>query len=169
MEFQPENIPQVAQRFGNSGELPSFCSNTLACPLSGGRCQVYKLEFSDKTTWAVRVPIHSKNQVPKDLITAQLQGEVKFLKLLNVKGFKWAPKYIGHDLSFDNEVCFPFIIVSWVPGDPLEWNDNAPLNRGDRDKVLQQVIEIILQLIQCTKVESKSANKDDSMFFFFEK
>lgn len=147
MEFQPENIPLVARRFWNSDELPSFCSNTLACPLSGGNCQVYKVEFSDKTTWAVRVPIHLRNQASRDLITAQLQGEIKVLKLLNAKGFKWAPKYIGHDLSYDNEVGFPFIILSWVPGDPLEWNDNVPLNRCDRDKVLQQVMEITLQLV----------------------
>ncbi|KAH8690196.1 kinase-like domain-containing protein [Talaromyces proteolyticus] len=152
MAFRPENIPLVARRFWTSDELPSFCSNTLACPLSGGHCQVYKLGFSDQTTWAVRIPIHARN-APKEVVTSELQCKIEVLELLDASGFKWAPKLIGHDLSYDNEVGFPLIVYSWVSGDPLKWNDAAPLHRCDRDKVLRQVIQIILQLIQCTKAK----------------
>ena len=154
MAFHPENIPLVARKFSTSGELPSFCSNTLVCPLSGGHCQVYKLGLSDQTTWAVRIPIHARN-APREVIISQLQCEIEVLELLNAKGFKWAPKLIGHDLSYDNEVGFPLIILSWLPGNPLRWNDDIPLHRCDRDKILQQITQIILQLIQCTKAKSK--------------
>lgn len=104
-----ENIPLVARRSWTSDELPSFRSNTLAFPLSGGHCQVYKLGFSDSTTWAVRIPIHARN-APRDTVLTQIQCEIEVLKLLNANGFKWAPKLVGYDLSYDNEVGFPLLI-----------------------------------------------------------
>lgn len=155
MTFHPEHIPLVARRFCPSGDLPTFLANTLAHPLSGGHCQIYKLRFSDQTICAVRVPIHARN-APKDTIISQLQREIDILNFLDANGFKWAPKLIGHDLSYDNEVGFPFIMLSWLPGDPLRWNDTTPLHRCDRDKILRQVIDIILQLIHCTGGKSKS-------------
>lgn len=168
MAFRPENIPLVARRFWTSDELPSFFSNTLACPLSGGHCQVYKLGFSDQTTWAVRIPIHARN-APKEVIITQLQCEIENLKRLNANGFDWAPKLIGYDLTYDNEVGFPLIVLSWIPGDPLEWNDTVPLHRCDRDKVLQQIIKLVLQLIQCTKVKSKHTSMNYDINYLQEK
>lgn len=106
----------------------------------------------------MRIPIHVRN-APREVVTSQLRREIEVLKLLNAGGFKWAPKLIGHDLSYDNEVGFPPIILSWIPGDPLKWNNNVPLHRCDRDKILQQVVQIILDLIQCTEAKSKYTMK----------
>lgn len=65
MTFRPEEIPLAAQRFCSIGELPTFLDNTLAHPLSGGHCQIYKLRLPDQTICAVRVPIHASS-APKD-------------------------------------------------------------------------------------------------------
>ena len=92
-----------------------------------------------------------------------MQGEIEILKLLNANGFEWAPKRIGFDLSYDEEVGFLLIILSWVLGDPLEWNDDVPLHRCARDKILPQVVELVLRLIQCINVNSRNSVRFDTI------
>jgi hypothetical protein len=85
-----------------------------------------------------------------------LQGERDVIKELNKSNFPWAPKYHGSSLTFENPVGFPFITLSWIEGSPLSWTKTNP-PRPTRDKVLRQVAEIQVALIECTKEDSVSA------------
>jgi hypothetical protein len=61
-----------------------------------------------------------------------------------------APKLHGSSLKFENRVRFPFLALSWVEESPLPWTYTYPL-RPIRDKVLRQVAQIQVLLIDCTK------------------
>ncbi|WEW60409.1 hypothetical protein PRK78_005894 [Emydomyces testavorans] len=152
--FCPQNIPAAVQRFRDDNELPHFRSKTLTQPLSGGHCQIYRLGFSDNTNWAVRIPIHLSS-APPEAVVSLLATEVKALQQLENCQFPWSPKLIGHDLTFDNPVGFPFLVLTWIPGNPLIWTASTPAKRADRDKVLKQMANIMLSLISCTHRDAR--------------
>lgn len=76
------------------------------------------------------------------------------MKKLNNAGFLWSPKLIGGDTGFDNPVGHPYLVMTWVHGDALEWTSTVLIER--RNKVLRQLVQIQLELVKCTK-ESRSA------------
>lgn len=155
--FYPENIPAAVCILRADNEVPKFRSNTLAKPLSGGQCQIFKLGFLDDTQWAVRIPIYLSH-CARETVVVVLKNELDILQRLEGSGFSWSPKVMGHDLTFNNPVGFPYLVLSWIPGSPLLWTDTIPSRRSDRDNVISQMAKIIISLVSCTSVRSKSLN-----------
>ncbi|KAF2786249.1 hypothetical protein K505DRAFT_260282, partial [Melanomma pulvis-pyrius CBS 109.77] len=62
-------------------------------------------------------------------------------------------KYCRSSLTFKNLVRFPFIALSWIKGLPFS-SSTTKLLRPVRDKVLGQVAEIQMALIECSKENS---------------
>lgn len=149
--FHPENLPTTICKFRDNHEVPKFRSNTLAAPLSGGHCQIFKLGFSDNIKWAVRIPVYLTCCSMEAIVTL-LKNEVDILLRLEESGFPWSPKVVGHDLTFDNTIGFPYIVLTWISGCPLRWNNSTPWKRSDRDKVVDQIANITVSLISCTSV-----------------
>ncbi|KAM5477016.1 hypothetical protein MauCBS54593_000287 [Microsporum audouinii] len=154
--FCPGNIPIAIRRFRNDDELAQFRSNTLTQPLSGGHCQVYRLGFSDDVDWAVRIPIHLSSCSEEEVVSV-LMTEIKTLKDLEDCQFPWSPRVIGYDITFDNAIGFPFLVLTWIPGEPLSWTATTPRKRMDRERVVDQIAKIILSLISCTRKDGGSA------------
>lgn len=148
--FCPENIPIAIQKFRSGNEEPKFMSNTLEEPLSGGQCRIYKLGFSDKTSWAVRIPTNLRFDSEEEVRTL-LETEIAVLKWLKQCEFPWSPKLLGYCLTFDNPVGFPFLVLTWIPGNPLVWTTSTPAKRADRDKVVSQMAKMMISLISCTQ------------------
>lgn len=146
--FRPENIPTAISAFQPDGEVPVL--NELH--LEGGQCCIFKADFSDGESWSVRIPIHVQSD-SQDVIINVLQAERDVLQEINRKGFRWAPKYLGSSFTFQNLVGFPFLALSWIEGSPLSWSPVDP-PRPLRDKVLGQIAEIQMSLIECTKENS---------------
>ncbi|KAL6794110.1 hypothetical protein J3E68DRAFT_450769 [Trichoderma sp. SZMC 28012] len=90
---------------------------------NGGECRIFKISFNNQTSIAVRVPHQVDDQ---DDIIAMVQIEVRILQKLEEKGFCWSPRCCGFSLTFDNPIKYPFIILTWVEGSPLSWDDNFP-------------------------------------------
>ena len=151
--FYPENIPTAISKYRADHEVPTFCSNTFAKPFSGGQCQVFKLGFSDGTSWAVRIPVYLS--CPKDMIVTVLRNELHILERLEESGFPYSPRVVGYDLTFINSVGFPYIVLTWISGSPLQWTDNTPSRRADRDKVASHIAKIVVSLVSCTRIKSK--------------
>ncbi|KAM5447690.1 hypothetical protein McanMca71_006028 [Microsporum canis] len=136
--FCPENIPIAIQKFRNEDdELARFKSNTLTQPLSGGQCQIYRLGFSDDADWAIRIPIHLSSYSEEEVVSI-LMTEIKILKHLENCRFPWSPKVIGYDVTFDNPIGFPFLVLNWIPGEPLSGSALEYFT----DKVDQKIIRI---------------------------
>jgi hypothetical protein len=105
---------------GLVGEAP-----TLAGQFRGGQCRIFKLSFKDKESLAVRVPLYMSTSSQDEAIHG-IKIEAELLKTLEMKGFHWAPRCRGYNLTFDNPVKHPFIVLCWVEGSKLIWDDTFP-------------------------------------------
>lgn len=145
--FRAENILQAVDQLGINME-----GSLLDGAFRGGQCQVFRISFRHniRQSLAVRVPLYMN----PDAMTTALQSEILNLNILAAKGFHWAPKYHGASLRFDNAIEHPFIVLSWVEGSQLEWNETFPA-RPLRDHILAQLAAVQLHLIECTLEESK--------------
>ncbi|KAI0388554.1 hypothetical protein F5Y17DRAFT_196022 [Xylariaceae sp. FL0594] len=143
LDFEPRNIFAALSELGLIGESP-----LLDGKFRGGQCRIFKLSFRDKESLAVRVPLYMsvRNQSKKIHV---VKMEVEILQMLEAKGFRWAPKCRGYSLSFDNPVKHPFIVLTWVEGSRLHWNERFP-GQPHRDNFLGQIASIQLSLIECT-------------------
>jgi hypothetical protein len=143
--FRPENITAAISAFRADGEVPALSEQYW----DGGQCRVHKVDFLNGESWSVRLPIHVLSR-SQDAFLSVLRGEQDILQELGRTNFPWAPKYCGSSLTFENSVGFPFMALSWIEGSPLSWSTTEP-PRSIRDKVLGQVAEIQVALIECSK------------------
>jgi hypothetical protein len=72
-----------------------------------------------------------------------LSYENRILRRLQASGFGWLPKLVG----------FPFLVYEWMPGDSLGWTADTSSSRDTRQHFLDQLAEIQLGLILCTRVD----------------
>lgn len=150
--FDPQNIPLAiaALHTHSDTRIPVLSEKYF----DGGQCRIYKVDFPDGESWAVRIPLHVQN-ASRETIIGLLQVEIKTLQELEVKGFRWSPRLQGSSLTFENSVGYPFIALSWVSGEALSWSLEHPA-RPIRDKILCQAASIIMSLIECTREQSKT-------------
>ncbi|OPB44569.1 hypothetical protein A0O28_0028880 [Trichoderma guizhouense] len=116
--LEPTNILAAVAELGVGGN-----GAFLDGEFNGGECRIFKLSFKDQASIAVRVPHQVDDQ---DDIIAAVQIEVHILQKLEEKGFHWSPRCRGFNLTFDNPIKYPFIVLTWVDGSPLTWDDNFP-------------------------------------------
>jgi aminoglycoside phosphotransferase (APT) family kinase protein len=102
----------------------------------------------------LRVPIHMQSD-SHQAITRVVEDEHNVLQELNKANFAWAPKLHGSSFTFENLIGFPFMALSWIEGSTLLWTMTDP-PRPVRDKVLRQIAEIQMALIECTKEDRMS-------------
>ncbi|KAL6701593.1 hypothetical protein J3F84DRAFT_12922 [Trichoderma pleuroticola] len=120
---------------------------------NGGECRIFKISFKDQASIAVRVPHPTNNG---DDIIAIVQTEVRILQMLEAKCFHWSPRCRGFSLTFNNPINYPFIILTWVEGSALAWDDDFP-PQPLRGALLGQIASIQLSLITCT-LENRSTS-----------
>ena len=147
----PQNLKDILSSL--HAHTPTWCFNTGHVPFSGKQAHVYVVEFPDATQWAIRVPVHASHLGP-DGLADTVNGEVSILKKLQTAGFTWSPRLIAFDTAFDNAIQFPYIVLTWVPGKPLQWADEIPARREDRDKVIRQVMQLTTDLAYATISEN---------------
>lgn len=148
-----DKVLAVAAALRTDGKTPHLTHGTEDKPIQLGQTQIFAVRFEDSDTWAVRIPIHQDGTLSPSFIADLVQDEIDTLLKLNEAGFRWAPKLIGSDSSFDNPLGRPYMVVSWLPGVALEWS--SALTAEKRQKVLCQLADIQLNLAQCTS-ESRS-------------
>jgi Ser/Thr protein kinase RdoA (MazF antagonist) len=149
--FKANKIFDALSQLDISGGPPCLDSE-----FRGGQCHIFKVSFQDAASFAVRVPLYMGNAGGLDAKTEALQTEMQNLQVLETKGFPWSPRCRGHSLTFDNAVQHPFLVLTWVDGKQLSWDDDSP-PREVRDKVLGQMASIQLALIECTLEKGSTA------------
>ena len=77
------------------------------------------------------------------------QAERRIFDILAAKGFSWAPECHGAMRAFDNAIGRPFVVLAWVKGSQLAWDENSP-ERPVGDRVSKQLAAIQLCLVECT-------------------
>ncbi|KAK2791821.1 hypothetical protein FQN52_004504 [Onygenales sp. PD_12] len=146
--FQEENLSFAISQLRSDHQVPN-----LRTHYDGGQCRVFRVDFMDGESWAVRVPLFVRN-ASREAIVGLVQCEANVLRELEIKDFRWAAKLRGCSLTFDNDVGYPFVALTWIPGSPLSWSDDVP-PRTVRDKILNQMAVIHVSLIECTKENSR--------------
>lgn len=147
--FHPENILELVKSLRSDAATASFCFGTADRPLSGKQCFIYVVRFPTGDTWAVRVPVHISH-LPPEVIASFVEDEVSILKRLEASGFRWSPRLLAYDSQSSNPIGFPYMVLSWIDGTQLEWSDTVPPLRESRNKILQQIADIIFELADCT-------------------
>lgn len=143
--FDAEKLPVAVSQLRTDKQVPAISQH-----FDGGQCRVFKVDFVDGESWAVRVPLFVCH-ASQDFIIYLMESEARVLEELEIKGFRWAAKLRGRSLTFNNAVGCPFIALTWIAGSPLSWSDDFP-TRPLRDKVLSQIAVIHASLIECTKI-----------------
>lgn len=154
----PQNLKHILSSLPGHAHPPTWLFNTAHTPFSGKQAHVYVAAFPDSnitthTQWAIRVPVHASHlgpEGPADIV----KSEVSVLQTLQAAGFKWSPRVIAFDAGFENAIRFPYIVLTWVPGTPLRWTREIPARREDRDKVIGQVVQMIIELACATISEN---------------
>lgn len=151
-DFRPENIATtVSTAFRHDGEVGKLDEKYS----EGGQCRIYKVNFSDES-WSVRIPhVQSsfdgaiKTSVGHQIISF-VERERDVIQEVGKSGFPWAPTLLGLSLTFENGIGRPFILLSWIEGSHLQWTELDP-PRPVRDKILRQVAQIHMNLLECTQ------------------
>ncbi|KAJ5697307.1 hypothetical protein N7488_010991 [Penicillium malachiteum] len=155
--FHEENIPLAVSEIRADGQVPVTSEQ-----FAGINYRVFKVEFTTNESWAIRVPLVSnlrRKYWSPDFLSYMVDNEARILKELEEKGFGWAPRVRGHDSTFDNPIGCPFIAVTWLPGNYLEWAEESP-QQPFRNKILEQPAEIHISLIECTKYTGETSATD---------
>ncbi|KAK2805082.1 hypothetical protein FQN50_006327 [Emmonsiellopsis sp. PD_5] len=118
--FQEENLSFAISQLRADHQVPHLNTH-----YDGGQCRVFRVDFPDGESWAVLVPLFVRN-VSREAIVDLVQCEANVLRELEIKGFHWAAKVRGCSLTFDNDVGYPFVALTWIPGIPLSWSDDVP-------------------------------------------
>lgn len=146
-QINKDGIIPAATQFRTDGQAP-----VLSDSFKKFRFQVFKVDFEDGESWAIRVPNDAHSS--PGLIVYLVEAEARTLTELEEKGFQWAPKIKGFDLTFENPIGYPFIATTWIPGIRLIWTDESP-SRPIRDKTLEQLATIQASLIECSQEKSR--------------
>ncbi|KAH8799692.1 kinase-like domain-containing protein [Xylogone sp. PMI_703] len=144
------NVLSIVNNLHPDGLSASFDLNTDIKPLSGKQCSVYAVSFPDGTKWAVRIPVHSSH-LHADVISAFIEHEASIIRHLEQGQYAWMPRLVAYSPNFENPIAFPYIILTWIPGNSLQWTDAFPSQRAIRDKILRQIARIMLELAECSQ------------------
>lgn len=127
---------------------PSFILDTCAHPLNRGPYDVYVLEYPDGSRYAVQIPIRMHG-CPRAEIQELIEDEAANLGDLAAAKFPYSPRPVTYSGTYANYLRFPYIIMTFIEGCPLEWSETFPDARV-RQWVLIQLAEIIYELTTCT-------------------
>lgn len=97
----------------------------------------------------MRVPVYMAHASSEHLAD-MVNEEVMILQTLQQLGFRWSPRLIAFDVTSDNALGLPYVISEWVHGKPLKWSEVEPKQQDSRDKIVRQIMQIILELARCT-------------------
>jgi hypothetical protein len=130
-----------------------LCFGTDCSPFEGAWSQVYALKFPDdrEVSWAFHVPAETGASLSQESVAAVVKSEATMLAKLDESGFRWSPKLIHYDAGHDNLIKRPYLVLSWILGQSLQWTDAAPKPQ-DREKILHQIMDIQLELAERTQV-----------------
>ncbi|KAK7422652.1 hypothetical protein QQX98_001440 [Neonectria punicea] len=145
------NLLAVASALRGDGAPAQLCFGTEDAPIQDGQSWIYAVQFPDATAWAFRMFAPTTGGFTPASISSIVREEMRVLGVLQNAGFRWSPKLIGGDHSFENTIGRPYLVVSWIPGTALDWSPSIPADHQVRRKVLRQLLDIQLELVNLTK------------------
>ncbi len=135
------SLHQTLQGLGNLGENFVYEAEHY-----GNRFVLFKFRREDGSRIALRVQQQWPLPLHPDIIKNLVRREVYVLKKLEIIQFKHAPKCLAFDLSFNNPIQHPFLVLTWAEGQRLIWTKDHP-TMDLRMRIMNQLFEMQLELI----------------------
>lgn len=151
--FNECDLLSVATYVQGPEKVPSFILNTGNHPIRNGFYSIYAFQYPDGSKYAVQLPTYMPHdsEEERSAISSTIDEEIKTLEhLINVK-FPWSPRPVTYSSNFENVLKFPFMILSLMHGDHLQWNDQVPTDSKVREKVMMQLAHIMIDLARVTE------------------
>lgn len=151
--FKECDLLSVATYVQGPEKVPSFILNTRNHPIRNGFYSIYAFQYPDGSKYAVQLPTYMphESEEERSAISTTIDEEIKTLEhLVNVK-FPWSPRPVTYSSNFENVLKFPFMTLSLMHGDHLQWNDQVPADLKVREKVMMQLAHIMIDLARVTE------------------
>ncbi len=114
----------------------TFAFESDTKPFSGSQSIIFVVEYADSTKYAFRLPYHLRKS---NLLDRLLSNELEQWKAFMQSRIPLVPPIVGHSISIDNPIGFPFIAYKWVEGKPLLWNDYKSQNPVHWEKIIRNL------------------------------
>lgn len=121
-----------------------FIFGTETTPYLGGEYAVFVLEVKEAD---LRLCVRLPRRVARLHVSHLLNREVELRQRMESANVHPFQKLIAFDTSSDNALQSSYIILEWIDGILLCWNDGFP-QRDHRKKVLQDVANASLDLLK---------------------
>lgn len=121
-------------------------------PFNGVYNLVYCLEFSDGKKWALKVPRRGYPGDWTEVCARVSMSEARIMQLLKRETTIPVPEVYALDVTFNNELACPFLLMEFLEGTSLDqfWDIQAPhpekLNLQQRVQLLQDLASVVTQL-----------------------
>lgn len=120
-----------------------FVQGTEENPYHGGQCNVYALQ-DHKARWVALRIFHDAGPSSAFLVS----NEVKLRRQIEQHGINSFQTIISYAETGNHFIRNPFICLGWTFGKPLVWNETVPGTRAERDKVIQAIANVSLDLLR---------------------
>jgi len=114
-DFRGSRIPEMVRQFHCRDEKPSM----IPIMLQENEVTRFRLDFRNGEQWWLHVPAHLYYKKPEDILSI-VKAEAGLIWSYNRRGDPSAPRIIMSSPSFKNEICFPFILVTYDHERPSE-------------------------------------------------
>jgi hypothetical protein len=122
-----------------------YIHDTADKPFQGGEYAIFALaDEAQRRQIAVRVP---KAQ-PGPLTSMRMEKEIDVRRRIDAARVRRFQPLLACDPTAENDLHHSFMILGWAQGHPLQWSESAPEHEVDRQKVLQAIADISLDLLQ---------------------
>lgn len=130
-------------------------------PMNGFYNLVYKIQFSDGSCWALKVPRRGHDEEWNELAERALLAEIHTMKLIKRETTIPIPIVHDYNATLDNVLGCPYMLMEWLSGEPLikHWDryvdKDEPSLVGDDHKRVQLLLDITKSMVQLDRFELK--------------
>lgn len=137
-----------------------FILETDHSPFKGGECFVVVVEDIKGRRFCVRSPVHVAEAKRRRL----LEREIHHLKLSAAAGVRHLQRVIAFDLTSDNMLRAPHVVLNWIDGHELHWTaENPP--KHQREKILKALAQTTLDFLGVS-AQGKPRSQPSVLFYF---
>ncbi|KAM3417083.1 hypothetical protein BST61_g8659 [Cercospora zeina] len=120
-------------------------SAASATPISGGEYSIIMLiDKSGEKRVSVRIPKAS----PSAITSLRVDLEAQIRKRIDDAKLDRFQPLLTYDITVDNPICHPFMVLGWADGRRLEWSATTPKCAAQREGVLRAIANTSLDLLQ---------------------
>ncbi|PWY81859.1 hypothetical protein BO70DRAFT_406062 [Aspergillus heteromorphus CBS 117.55] len=150
LDIPSDSIVIVAINTRREFTTNTFTSAALVKRIEGARSLIHIVEFDDKLRYVVRLPFSGGHDRYTDIAKGAFVAKVKMMQVIKKRTHFPMPEIYDFDASFENEIEAPYVVESFIPGNPISdvWFEESGLMplEEKRLRILDSVADTMAQL-----------------------